>query len=431
MEKILRKIKNKKAVIGVIGLGYVGLPLCEILLKKGFKVIGYDIDKKKINDLLNKKIYITNFNPVNIFKKINKKFIVRKVDHTVSELDFIILCVPTPLKNNVPDLSPLNNSMQSINKYLKQNQTLIIESSTYPGTTELLYQKYIKKKFNLGKNFFIGYSPEREDPGNENFTTNTIPKILGGTTAICAEMALPLYKSAIDSVHKVSNTKTAEMTKLLENIHRAVNIGLVNEIKVVSDEMGIDIFEVIDAAATKPFGFTAFYPGPGLGGHCIPIDPFYLTWKAKEYGLHTRFIELAGEINSSMPQYVVEKLILALNSIKKSVKDSNVLILGLSYKKNVDDLRESPSLDIIERLFKLGANVAYSDPYFDVFPKMRNYNFDLTSVVLNKKNLKNFDAVVLATDHDSFNYESIYSNSNLIIDTRGVFNSRTDKIFKA
>ena len=244
-------------------------------------------------------------------------------------------------------------------------------------------------------------------------------------------MALPLYESAIDRVYKVSNTKTAEMTKLLENIHRAVNIGLVNEIKVVSDEMGIDIFEVIDAAATKPFGFTAFYPGPGLGGHCIPIDPFYLTWKAKEYGLHTRFIELAGEINSSMPQYVVEKLVLALNSIKKSVKESNILILGLSYKKNVDDLRESPSLDIIERLFKLGANVAYSDPFFDEFPKMRNYNFDLTSVVLNKKNLMNFDAVILATDHDNFNYESIYSNSNLIIDTRGVFDSRTDKVFKA
>tara|TARA_B100000925_G_scaffold149965_1_gene112542 strand:+ start:2771 stop:4078 length:1308 start_codon:yes stop_codon:yes gene_type:complete len=433
IERILKKIESKDFVVGILGMGYVGLPLALRFSEVGFKVIGFDIDKKKVDSLNNSKSFIKHISDQSISEAKKNNFFVTTEMSQSNSCDALIICVPTPLNSyKEPDLSYVVDTVNSIVPFLKEGQIISLESTTYPGTTEEEILPRIEGSgLEVGKDIFLVYSPEREDPGNENFTTNTIPKILGGTTAICAEMALPLYKSAIDSVHKVSNTKTAEMTKLLENIHRAVNIGLVNEIKVVSDEMGIDIFEVIDAAATKPFGFTAFYPGPGLGGHCIPIDPFYLTWKAKEYGLHTRFIELAGEINSSMPQYVVEKLILALNSIKKSVKDSNVLILGLSYKKNVDDLRESPSLDIIERLFKLGANVAYSDPYFDVFPKMRNYNFDLTSVVLNKKNLKNFDAVVLATDHDSFNYESIYSNSNLIIDTRGVFNSRTDKIFKA
>ncbi len=420
MEKILRKIKNKKAVIGVIGLGYVGLPLCEILLKKGFKVIGYDIDKKKINDLLNKKIYITNFNPVNIFKKINKKFIVRKVDHTVSELDFIILCVPTPLKNNVPDLSPLNNSMQSINKYLKQNQTLIIESSTYPGTTELLYQKYIKKKFNLGKNFFIGYSPEREDPGNKQFNISNTPKIVSGITKNCLKIVNFFYKTCINRTHIVSSVEVAEFTKLYENTYRNINIALANEAKILSEKLNLNIFEIINAAKTKPFGFQAFYPGPGIGGHCIPVDPIYLSWLAKSKGVKTDFINLAAKINNSMPLWIIKIIKKKLNLNNKKFNKKKFLLIGAAYKKNVNDLRESPILKIINYFTKNRIKFDYNDEFIKKI-ETKKFKSKFYSVKLSGNKIQKYDIVILLTDHDYLNKKLIQKNSKIIFDLRNFF----------
>ena len=420
MEKILRKIKNKKAVIGVIGLGYVGLPLCEILLKKGFKVIGYDIDKKKINDLLNKKIYITNFNPVNIFKKINKKFIVRKVDHTVSELDFIILCVPTPLKNNVPDLSPLNNSMQSINKYLKQNQTLIIESSTYPGTTELLYQKYIKKKFNLGKNFFIGYSPAREDPGNKQFNISNTPKIVSGITKNCLKIVNFFYKTCINRTHIVSSVEVAEFTKLYENTYRNINIALANEAKILSEKLNLNIFEIINAAKTKPFGFQAFYPGPGIGGHCIPVDPIYLSWLAKSKGVKTDFINLAAKINNSMPLWIIKIIKKKLNLNNKKFNKKKFLLIGAAYKKNVNDLRESPILKIINYFTKNRIKFDYNDEFIKKI-ETKKFKSKFYSVKLSGNKIQKYDIVILLTDHDYLNKKLIQKNSKIIFDLRNFF----------
>lgn len=423
MEKILRKIKNKKAVIGVIGLGYVGLPLCEILLKKGFKVIGYDIDKKKINDLLNKKIYITNFNPVNIFKKINKKFIVRKVDRTVSELDFIILCVPTPLKNNVPDLSPLNNSMQSINKYLKQNQTLIIESSTYPGTTELLYQKYIKKKFNLGKNFFIGYSPEREDPGNKKFNISNTPKIVSGITKNCLRIVNFFYKTCINRTHIVSSVEVAEFTKLYENTYRNINIALANEAKILSEKLNLNIFEIINAAKTKPFGFQAFYPGPGIGGHCIPVDPIYLSWLAKSKGVNTDFINLAAKINNSMPLWIIKIIKKKLNLNDEKFNKKKFLLIGAAYKKNVNDLRESPILKIINYFTKNKITFDYNDEFIKKI-ETKKFKSKFYSVKLNAHLIKKYDIVILLTDHDYINSKLLLKNSKIIFDLRNFFKKK-------
>ena len=317
-----------------------------------------------------------------------------------------------------------------------------MESTTYPGTTEEILVPFIESipdssrithhasLFTIGENVFIGYSPEREDPGNKDFTTKTIPKVVSGVTQNCLELTKSLYDQIVDQTVPVSSPKVAEMTKIMENIHRAVNIGLVNELKIVADKMDIDIFEVINAAATKPFGFTPYYPGPGLGGHCIPIDPFYLTWKAKQLGIETRFIELAGEINSAMPNYVVQKVAKALNTINKTIKDSRILILGLAYKKNVDDSRESPSLTIIDMLIKMGADVRYSDPYLSKAPKTRKFNFDLKNVKLTTENIKSFDVVVLVTDHDDYDYDLLLKESNLIVDTRNSFRN-IKKVFKA
>src|SRR5699024_9983317 len=315
----------------------------------------------------------------------------------------------------------------SLQPHLRENQVMSLESTTYPGTTEEeLLPRIEERGFKVGENYFLVYSPEREDPGNPNFETRTIPKVVGGHTPACLEVGVALYQPAIDQVVPVSSTKAAEMTKLLENIHRAVNIGLVNEMKVVADRMGVDIFEVIDAAATKPFGFTAYYPGPGLGGYCIPIDPFYLTWKACEYGVHTRFIELSGEINKAMPEYVLSKLMDGLNKHGKAINGSNILVLGISYKKNVDDMRESPSVEVMELIQAKGGNVAYSDPHVHVFPKMREHHFDLQSVAITQETLKAYDAVVLTTDHDKFDYELIKNHAALIVDTRGVYRTPTD-----
>ena len=351
----------------------------------------------------------------------------------IAEVDVIIICVPTPLGiHNEPDLSYIHSTLENIKPHYKENQLLILESTTYPGTTEEEIVPVIENAgFSIGENFFIGYSPEREDPGNKNFTTQTIPKIVSGVTENCLGLTKTLYDQIVDQTVPVSSTRVAEMTKILENIHRAVNIGLVNELKMVTDKMDIDIYEVINAAATKPFGFTPYYPGPGLGGHCIPIDPFYLSWKAKEIGMNARFIELAGEINTAMPNYVVQKVAEALNSVGKAINGSKILLLGLAYKKNVDDLRESPSLELMDNLIKKGAKVEYSDPYFEAIPHTRKHQFELRSKKIDSDLLQSVDLVILATDHDKFNYELIEKESPIIIDTRGKFSNSIDKVIKA
>ncbi|WP_409297406.1 UDP-N-acetyl-D-glucosamine 6-dehydrogenase [Pseudomonas sp. KCJK8993] len=429
----IEKFKSKEALIGIIGLGYVGLPLMLRYNAIGFRVLGIDVDQDKVNQLNAGRSYIEHI-PASKIAAAHASGFEATVDFSrVSECDALILCVPTPLnKYREPDMSFVINTTDSLKPYLRAGQVVSLESTTYPGTTEEeLLPRVEEGGLKVGQNIFLVYSPEREDPGNPDFETRTIPKVVGGHTAACLEVGVALYEQAIDKVVLVSSTKAAEMTKLLENIHRAVNIGLVNEMKVVADRMGIDIFEVVDAAATKPFGFTAYYPGPGLGGHCIPIDPFYLTWKAREYGLHTRFIELSGEVNQAMPEYVVNKLVDALNDGRRALKDSRILVLGIAYKKNVDDMRESPSVEIMELLEAKGAIVAYSDPHVPVFPKMREHHFDLSSVPLTASTLAEFDAVVLATDHDKFDYELIKASARLIIDSRGKYRQPEAHIVKA
>ena len=423
----------KKSKIGIFGLGYVGLPLSINFIQKDYKVIGFDVDKEKVNHINKGKSYLDHIDE-NTFSKyvLSEKFEATLDFSRVSEVDAIILCLPTPLsKYREPDLSYILNTLNSLKKYFRKGQVLSLESTTYPRTTEEVIKPLIEEVgLEIGEDFFLIYSPEREDPGNQDFNTTNIPKILGGVTSNCKEIGVALYEKVIDNLITVRNTKTAEMTKLLENIHRSVNIGLVNELKPLAEKMGIDLFEVIRAAATKPFGFVAYYPGPGIGGHCIPIDPFYLTWKAREYGMHTRFIELAGEINASMPNYVVDKINESLNSLSIPLKGSKILILGVSYKKNVGDLRESPALQIMKLLTGKYVELSYSDPFIKKIPKTRNHSFDLTSVKLNEATLSQQDAVVLITDHDSFNYEMIHSESKLIIDTRGRFN-QSKKVLRA
>lgn len=432
-KKLIDGFSKKKSTIAIIGLGYVGLPLSLSYSEKGFKVLGIDINPKKIDLLNQKRSFIKHINNKRIEDVINKKqFIPTSNFSFIKEADGIIICVPTPLnKYREPDLSHIKNTISSILPFLKKGQIVSLESTSYPGTTEEVIMSKVKEiGFNIGEDFFIVYSPEREDPGNKVFSTTTIPKILGGITSHCKDVGLSLYSNVINKVVPVTNTKVAEMTKLLENIHRAVNIGLMNELKILAEKMDIDLYEVIKAAKTKPFGYVPYYPGPGLGGHCIPIDPFYLTWKAKEYGLNTKFIELAGEINTSMPSYVIERINYALNKVGKSINGSKILILGISYKKNVDDIRESPSLKIIDLLMQYGAKLDYSDPYFKKFPEIKTKNYNLKSVELEKKLLTNFDIIVLVTDHDSFDYELIFKHSNLIVDTRGRF-SRSEKVIRA
>ena len=349
------------------------------------------------------------------------------------EADAIILCVPTPLNvYREPDLSYVFGTMESLLPHLRKGQVVSLESTTYPGTTEEELKPRIESQgFEVGKDIFLVYSPEREDPGNKTYSTQSIPKVCGGTTQACLEIGVALYESVVDEVVPVSSTQTAEMTKILENIHRAVNIGLVNELKIVADKMDIDIFEVIKAAATKPFGFVPYYPGPGLGGHCIPIDPFYLTWKAREYGVNTRFIELAGEVNSSMPEWVVGKVAEGLNKDSKAINGSRILILGVAYKKNVDDMRESPTLELMHLLSERGAIIEYSDPYIPVLPESRKYTFELTSTELTPDVLASFDCVLLATNHDDFDYDMIAKYAALIVDTRGVYSDVHPNIVKA
>lgn len=430
---LINKLSNKSAIIGIIGLGYVGIPLAIRYAEVGYKVIGFDIDPEKAEKIAVGKTYIKHIPDETIKSAVDKGFEATTDFSRATEADALILCVPTPLDlHREPDLSYVLNTMDSLLPYLRKGQIVSLESTTYPGTTdEELKPRIESTGSKVGTDVFLVYSPEREDPGNADFNTQTIPKVCGGDTEACQEVGTALYAHVINKVVSVSSTRAAEMTKLLENIHRAVNIGLVNEMKIVADKMGIDIYEVIDAAATKPFGFVPYYPGPGLGGHCIPIDPFYLTWKAREYGINTRFIELAGEVNSSMPEYVVSKVIQGLNKHKKSINGSRILMLGIAYKKNVDDMRESPSVEIMEQMQNHGAIVEYSDPYVPVFPKMRRYKFNLTSIEINLENIKEYDCVVVGTNHDNFDYPLIKNSAHLIVDTRGVYRDNHHNVINA
>jgi UDP-N-acetyl-D-glucosamine dehydrogenase len=422
--ELLEALRQRRALIGVVGLGYVGLPLCLTYAEKGYRVLGLDIDESKITAITAGQSYIQHIDKARIQQAGSEGRFEATTDFAkAADADALILCVPTPLNQyREPDLSFIRDTMAALLPYLRSGQVLSLESTTYPGTTEEELRPLVESRgLVIGESFFLVYSPEREDPGNAHFNTATIPKVMGGSTPACTEVGVALYEQAISEVVPVSSTQAAEMTKLLENIHRAVNIGLMNELKPLADRMGIDLYEVIRAAATKPFGFVPYYPGPGLGGHCIPIDPFYLTWKAREFGMHTRFIELAGEINTAMPAYVIQKTADALNEAGKPLKGSRVLVLGIAYKKNVDDMRESPSVEVMELLRDKGADVQYSDPFFAAFPRMRRHAFELNNTALSADVLAGFDAVILATDHDAFDYELIAAHSRLLIDTRGRF----------
>ena len=421
LTELLNKLNNRDATIGIVGMGYVGLPLALRFSEVGYTVIGFDIDPDKVKRMNAGHSHIEHIDSKHVANAVASDFHATTDISEISAVDGVILCVPTPLSQyREPDLSFVTNTVDSLVPYLRSGQVISLESTTYPGTTEeQLLPRIEGSGLKVGEQVFLVYSPEREDPGNPNFGTSNIPKVCGGHTPACLEAGLALYGHAIDQLVPVSSTQVAEMTKLLENIHRAVNIGLVNEMKVVADRMGINIHEVIEAAKTKPFGFAPYYPGPGLGGHCIPIDPFYLTWKAREFDINTRFIELAGEVNTAMPKWVIGKVNDALNTAGKSVNGSRILVLGIAYKKNVDDMRESPSAVLIQLLLKRGAIVQYSDPHVPEFPRMREHHYDMRSIELSNKTLREFDLVLLATDHDAFDYDQIRNNSNLIVDTRG------------
>ena len=433
LSALRQRLDTRDALISVIGLGYVGLPLVLRFAEVGFRVLGVDIDPVKVAKLNAGESYIEHVAPEAVAALVRSGFRATGDFAALKEADAIIICVPTPLNAyREPDLSYVTGTMDMVAPQMRAGQLVSLESTTYPGTTEEELRPRIEKHgLVVGETAFLCFSPEREDPGNELFRTQTIPKVCGGSTPACLEAGVALYSAVIDKVIPMSSTRAAEMTKLLENIHRAVNIGLVNEMKVVADRMGIDIHEVIRAAATKPFGFVPYWPGPGLGGHCIPIDPFYLTWKAREYGVHTRFIELAGEINSAMPRWVVAKLADALNDREQSLKGSRILLLGVAYKKNVDDMRESPSLELMELLTEKGAQVEYSDPHVPRLSRTRKHHFELESVHLDAARIASYDAVLLATDHSAFDYDLVCSAARLIVDTRGVYPTGHPNVVKA
>lgn len=436
-KKLIAKLKDKSARVGIIGLGYVGLPLLLRFLEEGFKVMGFDVDPSKVASLKRGDSYIKDIDGGSIKAHVAGGSFEPTTDMSgLADMDAIIICVPTPLKaGREPDMSYVVGTAREIARHLRPGTLVSLESTTYPGTTEELLLPILEKEktgFSVGKDFFLVFSPERQDPGRKDYTTKTIPKVVGGVTPGCLEAGSVLYSSVIDRVVAVSSTRCAEMTKLLENIYRAVNIALVNELKMLSDRMGIDIWEVIDASETKPFGFQAFRPGPGLGGHCIPIDPFYLTWKAKQFGFSTRFIELAGRINTTMPEYVVEKVEAALEGSGKPLKGSGVLVLGVAYKKDVDDMRESPAVRIIELLNDRGAVVDYNDPYIEKIPELRGHSLKMESVELNESTIKKYDCVVIVTDHSSYDYGWIVEKSPLVVDTRGATRSvKSEKVVMA
>jgi len=433
---LLSKIEDRSAKIGIIGLGYVGLPLALRFCEENFKVIGFDSDPKKVEMLNQGTSYIKHIpsSRISLFLSPNESLFMATGDISrLSEVDVIIICVPTPLTDKrEPDMQYVEGTAKTIAEYLKPSQLISLESTTYPGTTEELILPILERRdLKVGKDFFLVFSPEREDPGNGEYTTKAIPKIIGGVSPECLKVGIALYSKIVERVVPVSSTKVAEATKLLENIYRAVNIAMVNELKMVFDRMGLNIWEAVEAAKTKPFGFKAFYPGPGLGGHCIPIDPFYLTWKAREYDLTTRFIELAGEINTSIPYYVIEKVVDALNKRGKSIKGSKILILGVAYKKDVDDIRESPSLKLIKLLLDKEAIVDYNDPYVTLLPETRKYKFHMKSVELTEESIKSYDCLLIATNHSMYDYKWILKNANLIVDTRNAIKEISLKVIKA
>jgi UDP-N-acetyl-D-glucosamine dehydrogenase len=426
------KLVTLKAKVGVIGLGYVGLPLAIELSKKGYQVYGIDINEEKISRLQNSESYVSGINTEEIHEVIySKKFIPTNDFSVISSLDSINICVPTPLTNNhVPDMSYINSAVEQIKKYMHKELLIILESTTYPGTTEeLIEYELVKEGFKVGEDYFLCFSPERIDPGNVNYNTKNIPKVIGGKTPLCTELATYLYKGAIKTLVPVSSPKIAEMSKLLENTFRSVNIAFINEMAMLCEKLEINIWEVIDAASTKPFGFMPFSPGPGIGGHCIPLDPMYLSWKARGINFYSRFIELAHEINHHMPEYVLNKVGKALNNMNKSIRESKILILGMAYKPNIADLRESPSLYIYKLLKEMGAFVEYNDPYVIQFTDSEGNKVHSTK--LDYQNLSTYDCIILLTNHEVYNYEEISTNSKLIIDTRNALkNMNTPNIIR-
>jgi UDP-N-acetyl-D-glucosamine dehydrogenase len=423
MDDLFTKLSLRCANVGIVGLGYVGLPLALAFADKGVSVVGFDVDAMKVDAINEGRSYIKHIEPEEIGNAVSLGRLEATSDFTqISRVDALIICVPTPLGIHLePDLSFVESTIASAVPHLRPQQIISLESTTYPGTTEeILRPKLEAAGFTIGEDCYLVYSPEREDPGNPQFSGRTIPKVVGGSTETCRKMGEALYGIAFEQVVPVSSTKIAEFSKLLENIYRAVNIGLVNELKVAADKMGIDIWEVIQASSTKPFGFKPFYPGPGLGGHCIPIDPFYLTWKAREYGVHTKFIELAGQINREMPHYVVSRTAEALNGQGKPVKGSRVLLLGLAYKEDVDDLRESPTFALMDSLSDLGAVVDYHDPYIpEIGPTREHMQWSgKKSEPLTLDTLRQTDCVIISTAHASVDYDAIVANASLIVDTR-------------
>jgi UDP-N-acetyl-D-glucosamine dehydrogenase len=430
---LLQRLGDRTAVIGVIGLGYVGLPLALRFSEAGYRVVGFDIDPEKVRALAEGRSYIERIPAGSVQSAVGRGFVATTDYAGARECDALIICVPTPLyENREPDLGFVLGTVEALLPHLRGGQVVSLESTTWPGTTEEVLKPRIESRgLRVGEDVFLVFSPEREDPGNERFGTRNIPKIVGGATPACLEAGLALYGQAIDRLVPVGSTRVAEMAKLLENIHRAVNIGLANEMKVICDRMGIDVHEVIRAAATKPFGFVPYWPGPGLGGHCIPIDPFYLAWKARQHGVEARFIELAGEINHAMPGWVFGKLAQALEARGKTMRGARVLVLGIAYKKNVDDLRESPAVELMELIAAQGASVEYSDPHVPVFPRIRRHRFDLKSVPLTPESIAAYDVALLATNHDAFDYPMILRHARLIVDTRGVYLEPAPNVVKA
>jgi UDP-N-acetyl-D-glucosamine dehydrogenase len=432
------KIGDSSAVVGVIGLGYVGLPLMHAFSRAGFPVMGFDVDPRKVTALKAGTNYLKHLGP----ELVTDMLATGRFDATtdmgrMGECDVLISCVPTPLGRHLePDLSFVEQTARDIAKTLRKGQLAVLESSTYPGTTrEVMLPLLEATGLKLGQDFYLAYSPEREDPGRKDHSTQTIPKLVGGCDAASGELAVALYRKAIREVVPCSSAEVAEAAKILENTYRAVNIALVNELKVVLDAMGIDVWEVVRAASTKPFGFQAFYPGPGLGGHCIPIDPYYLTWRAREAGHNTRFIELAGEVNRSMPEYVVQRTVLALNAQGKAARGSRVLVLGLSYKADVDDVRESPSFELIEKLEQLGAHVDYNDPHVPRTHHMRKWgDIGKASVPLTADTLAAYDCVLVATGHRAYDWQLVADHAKLVVDTRNALanvTGRRDHVVKA
>ena len=424
--QLRERIQSRQASIGIVGMGYVGLPLALLFSEERFRVIGFDIDARKVNTLNEGGSYIVRILPDEIGMARKNGFVATSDYSQIAQMDVVIICVPTPLNEyHEPDLSYVTGTVRSLAPYVHEGQLIILESTTYPGTTEEVVLPLLETgnpgalrvaRDATSSGFYVAFSPEREDPGNDTVARRDIPKVVGGCGPIARDLASMVYKTIFNRTVPVSSPAVAEMTKLLENIYRCVNIALVNELKQLCMRMNIDLFEVIDAAKTKPFGFQAFYPGPGLGGHCIPIDPFYLSWKAKEFDFRTRFIELAGEINLGMPYFVVENIIEAMSQQGKALRGSHILILGMAYKRDIDDLRESPSLTIIELLQKRGAQVAYNDPFFPTVGQGRKYALNMTSTPLDK--IPEFDCVVIVTDHSQYDYRKIVAGAKLVVDTR-------------